>query len=252
MWRCDPMRVLLFIFAASAVFGQSRSQNWKFCASNDPARSIAGCSAIIEAGQETVTNLARAFDSRGLAYARRHDFDRAIQEYNKSLQLDSNSATAHYNRGVAYEFKGDYERAFPDLDEAVRLTPQDPDSYFCRGLAFEHKGEYDNAIEDFNQVLRLNPIYAAAFYNRALSYAHKRDYVRAAADYGRWRRLRAGRPGSLQLFVVLVLLGCAIGSLWRLSPLGSGTAGDQSHFTSLFSDKGTGSNNSDADLIDQL
>jgi len=156
--------------AAVQVDAQSREESWKSCNSRDRDRSIAGCTALIQSGQESGRNIAVAFDDRGLAYARKRNFDRAIQDYDQSLHLNPNSATAHYNRGVAYEFKHDYDRALPDLHRPVQLDPGDTGSHFCRGLALEQRGDYDRAIQDFDQVLRTNPKYAAAFYNRAVSY----------------------------------------------------------------------------------
>jgi len=237
VWRWHAMIVLLTLLGDSAVYGQSRQGNWKQCLSADPERSIAVCSTLIQSGQETGADLAKVFDSRGLAYARKRDFDRAIQDYDQSLQLNSDSATAHYNRGVAYEFKGDYDRAFPDLDRAVQLNPGDADSFFCRGLAFEHGGDYERAVQDFDHVLRMSPTYSAALYNRALSNAHKGAYLSALADYGRWRRLKSGPLGLVELCVVLGVLSLAAGYLWRSWPHSRRTNGDESHFTTLFPDE---------------
>lgn len=234
VWRWQAMIMVLTLMGVSAASGQSRQENWKQCLRADPERSIAACSAFVQSGQETDTNLAKAYDSRGLAYARKRDFDRAIQDYDQSLQLDPNSATARYNRGVAYEFKGDYDRAFPDLDRAVQLNPGDADSSFCRGLAFEHRGDHERAIQDFNHVLSINPTYTAAFYNRAVSYTHQGAYSRALADYGRWRRLKSGPLGIVQLCVVLFALCFAVGYLWRSWRNARPTNGDESHFATLF------------------
>jgi hypothetical protein len=203
--------MLVILLGPAVLQGQSRQETWKQCTSNDPERSIAGCSALIQSGQETDTNLAKAFDGRGLAYARKHDFDHAILDYDQALSLDPRSGTAYYNRGVAYEFKGDYDRAFPDLDQAVRLTPRDADSVFCRGLALVHMGIYDRAIQDFDLTLSINPTYRAAFYNRALSSAHRGAYVSAMADYGRWYWLRLGILGIARLCLVLVALAFGVG-----------------------------------------
>jgi len=226
--------------AAAQVDTQSREENWKSCKSKDPDRSITACTALIQSEQESARNTAAALDDRGLAYARKRDFDRAIQDYDHSLQINPDSATAHYNRGVAYEFKYDYDRAFPDLDRAVQLDPGDADSHFCRGLALEQRGDYERAIRDFDQVLRTNPKYAPAFYNRAISYWHRGSYSRAAADYGRWRRLKSGPVTLVQVCVLVGGLSFVVGYVRRSLRSSSQTnGGKQSHFTSLFSEETT-------------
>lgn len=232
------MRVPIFtipialVMAFANVNAQSREENWKVCTNKDPDRSITACSALIQSGQESVKNAAIAFDNRGMAYARKHDFDHALRDYDQSLQLNPDSAAAHYNRGIVYEFKHDYGRAFPDLDRAVQLDPGDADALYCRGLAFEHREDYERAIQDFNQALRVNPKYAKAFYSRAVSFWHTGSYLRAAADYGRWRR--SGPVTLEQLCVLIVVLSFMVGYVRRSLQRSRPGSEEQSSLTSLF------------------
>jgi len=227
--------VLAMTFAQANA--QSREENWKICTSNDPDPSIRACSALIQSGQESVKNAAIAFDNRGMAYARKHDFDHALRDYDQSLQLNPDSAAAHYNRGIVYEFKHDYDRAFPDLDRAVQLNPGDADSLYCRGLVFEHREDYEHAIQDFNQVLWVNPKYAKAFYSRAVSFWHTGSHLRAAADYGRWRR--SGPLTLEQLCVLIVVLSFMVGYVRRSLQRSRPGSEEQSHLTSLFGEENT-------------
>ena len=59
--------------------------------------------------------------NRGLAYARKGEYDRAIQAYNQALTLKPNLDPAYYNRGIAYAHKGEYGRAESDFSEALTL-----------------------------------------------------------------------------------------------------------------------------------
>ena len=59
--------------------------------------------------------------NRGLAYARKGEYDRAIQAYNQALTLKPNLDPAYYNRGVAYARKGEYRRAESDFSKALTL-----------------------------------------------------------------------------------------------------------------------------------
>ena len=42
----------------------------------------------------------------------------------KTYSLDSNSAKAYNNRGVAWDKKGDYDRAISDYSKAIELKPR--------------------------------------------------------------------------------------------------------------------------------
>jgi len=43
--------------------------------------------------------------------------------------LDSNSAQAYYNRGNTWYEKGDYDRAISDYNKAIELNPTYADAY---------------------------------------------------------------------------------------------------------------------------
>src|SRR5262249_31020780 len=61
--------------------------------------------------------------ARGVMYAGKEDFDRAIGDYNEVIRLDPKSARAFGNRGLAYANKRDLTRAIADYEAAIRLDP---------------------------------------------------------------------------------------------------------------------------------
>ena len=77
------------------------------------------------------------------------DYDRAIADYNKALELDPKDATAYNNRGFTYDNKGDYDKAIADYDAAIRLNPEYARAYNNRGFTYDKKGDYDRAIADY-------------------------------------------------------------------------------------------------------
>ena len=44
---------------------------------------------------------------------------------------------AHYSRGLAYSKKGELDRALGDLNQAVKLDPQRATGYLGRGVDFD-------------------------------------------------------------------------------------------------------------------
>ena len=53
------------------------------------------------------SNHSNAYNNRGLAYSNKGNFERAIQDYNKAIELAPESVYAYSNRGVAYAEEGD-------------------------------------------------------------------------------------------------------------------------------------------------
>ncbi len=121
-----------------------------------------------------------------LAYAAKRDYDRAIADYDKAIELDPANALAYNNRGRAYADKGDHDRAIADYDKAIQLDPKFAQRLQRRGNAYFAKGDYDRAIADYDEAIKLDPKYAFAYHNRALAY---REQGRLRP---RHRRLRRG------------------------------------------------------------
>ena len=135
------------------------AQQWK-CTGNPDIpwdQQIVGCTKAIQSGQFSGTRLNWAYYNRGNAYYNTRDFDRAIADYNRSIQLDpNNSSWDHNGRGLAWKAKGDLDRAIADFSEAIRLDPKHAKAYTNRGNAYEAKGDHDRALADYDQVKRLS------------------------------------------------------------------------------------------------
>jgi tetratricopeptide (TPR) repeat protein len=69
---------------------------------SNPDLSIRGCTALIQSGTETSAILAGAFNTRGVGYGHKHDYDRAIQDFDQVIKLKPDYADVFYNRGDAY------------------------------------------------------------------------------------------------------------------------------------------------------
>ena len=171
-------RTLASAFAAIAVlplppaFAQTQQQlNW--CLHKDdafsPALRIDGCTATIQAGHQTGKNLSRIFYNRGIAYAKKSQYDRAIADFNQAIRLNPDSIFALNNRGAAYARKGQYDDAIADFNEAIRIDASHGVTYNNRGIAYAKKGQYDRALEDFDQAIRFDPKDTSAFKNRSLT-----------------------------------------------------------------------------------
>ena len=191
MIRKSALSTCLLLGAAMAAIGQSRQESLNKCRSLDPDAKIIGCTALIQAGQDTTENLSVIYNNRGTAYDDKGDYDRAIQDFNEAVRLDPNAESAYYGRGYAYKKKGDYDRAIQDFNEAIHLNPNFERAYYDRGNAYIDKGDFDRAIQEFNEAIRLNSKDANAYNNRGVAYHRKGDYDHAILDYNQAIRLNS-------------------------------------------------------------
>jgi tetratricopeptide (TPR) repeat protein len=127
--------------------------------------------------------LIEAYNQRGILYADyKHEFDLAIKDYNKVLELDSKNIQAYINRGNAYDLKGDPDRAIEDYNSALEINPQLAEALHNRGLAYYRKQEYDRALDDFDRAIELKPDYSYAYNSRCLLFRTKGDLEKALDD----------------------------------------------------------------------
>jgi tetratricopeptide (TPR) repeat protein len=118
---------------------------------------IDGCTVLIDAAYGTATAQAIAYNNRGNAYIAKGDLDRAIQDFDHSIELNANYTQPLNNRGVALMRRGEYDRAIEAFDEAIRIKPSYANAYANRAGAYLKKGDYARAVEDYDEAVRLNP-----------------------------------------------------------------------------------------------
>jgi tetratricopeptide (TPR) repeat protein len=91
------------------------------CGVANPDRRIEVCTALINSKREAGQNLAMAYRNRGVAHASKKDYDSAIADYSKAVEINPKYAAAYNDRALAYTNKGDFQRAVADVTRAVEL-----------------------------------------------------------------------------------------------------------------------------------
>jgi len=55
---------------------------------------------------------------------------------------------AYHARGHTYAIKHQYDQAISDFSKAIELNPRDAESYYTRAIAYFSKREYDKSSDD--------------------------------------------------------------------------------------------------------
>lgn len=132
---------------------------------------------------------------RGKAAANKEDWDLAITEYTKAIQLDPKRARAYAGRGVAYVWKREWDRAISDCSASIQLDARNPDAFCGLGNAYLQKGELDKAIANLSETIRLDPRFAEAYANRGLAYGQNGELEKAITDCSEAIRLDPTKAG---------------------------------------------------------
>ncbi len=59
-----------------------------------------------------------------------------LKRLNNLIALDSQNANAFYNRGWIYVYKGEFEKAVEDYTRAININKRHTDAYYNRGLIY--------------------------------------------------------------------------------------------------------------------
>ncbi len=144
----------------------------------DYDKAIADCSKAIELDP----TLAEAYSYRGRAFNEKGDFGKGIADCSKAIELDPNDYDAYHNRGFSYYGKKDYDKAITDWSKVIELRPDFSIPYEYRGLAYNAKRDYDKAIADWSKAMELDPREGLLYKYRCCAYITKGDYDKAWAD----------------------------------------------------------------------
>ena len=75
-----------------------------------------------------------------------------------------------------YTDTGEYDLAIANFTRVIDLDPENAVAYNSRGIAHDTTGEYDLALADYTEALRLDPDYTYAYNNRGITYYAQGEY----------------------------------------------------------------------------
>jgi TolA-binding protein len=112
----------------------------------------------------------------GNEYYYKGDHLKAIQYYDRALDLDDKYVDAWNNKGRAIYHLGKYDEAIKCFDEAIRNDKGNVNAWNNKGRALYRLGKYDEAIKCFDEAIRNDKDYVNAWKNkgRALKKLGKR------------------------------------------------------------------------------
>ena len=151
---------------------------WFTASDGEYDRAIEDCNKAIELDP----SYAEPYSNRGAAYREKGEEDRAIEDYDKAIQLKPDFIEAHYNRAVAYTKKGNFDRAIVGYTKTIELKCDLAAAYNNRGNAYTKKGKIDHAIDDYNRAIELKPDLAEPYAGRGVAQLHLKEWKKARAD----------------------------------------------------------------------
>lgn len=98
-----------------------------------------------------------AYQQSADAHLVKGEYDLAVADYNKVIELNPKNAVTYLSRGLSYYYKQSYNEAISDYNKGIELAPNESMAYFNRGDSYEKLGEAQKAIADYQKAVALNP-----------------------------------------------------------------------------------------------
>ncbi len=99
-----------------------------------------------------------AYMVRGAAYIRRQEYDRAIRDYTRAVELQPDLLNAYNNRGIVYAAIGDLDKAESDFDRVLELDSDSILGLNNRAVLYAIRADYDNAISMLQEAIEISGI----------------------------------------------------------------------------------------------
>ena len=156
-----------------------------YAAIDKPEMGIVHCTQAIEKGGLSDENLAITYSNRGNSFFDLGNLERAIEDYNKALQLNPDDTVTLSNRGAAYIVLKRYDEALEDFTRASALEPSNYVALSNRCWVLVLRGKLDAALSDCNRALELSPNDPFSLSSRAMIHMKKGRMEEALADSNR-------------------------------------------------------------------
>lgn len=96
------------------------------------------------------------YQKRAGTFMAKGEFDSAITDLNKAVEMNATDASDYASRGLAYYNKKSFDLAIADYTKSIELKPNESMSYVNRGFAFEKSGDSEKALADFQKAFDLD------------------------------------------------------------------------------------------------
>jgi tetratricopeptide (TPR) repeat protein len=172
----------------------------------EPDVAIADCDEALRLLPNDRTNKWVSLYSRGNVYLRKGEYERAIVDYSRLLEMDSRNANHLNSRGNAYREKGDYKHAIADYTRSIEFNNnvRNVGNTLDVGTTLANRcearalaGDYAKALSDCNEAIKLEPNETVPLSSRGLVYLKMGKFDNAVSDFDAAVHASPQRPFAL-------------------------------------------------------
>lgn len=130
-----------------------------------------------------------AYNNLGIIYQDIGDFDKALGAYQKAIEINPQYEKAYNNLGILLFVNERYDESIIAFQNALAINPHSIESNINLGTLFKRKGQFEKAIEYYQKALNVNPLHGETHYNIGLLYEQLKNFNLAISHYQKFIRL---------------------------------------------------------------
>ena len=132
--------------------------------------------------------------SWGKDYLRGHNYERAIENFSKVLELDSTIVEAHYYLGNSYLQNKDVENAIIHYEATIRMDSTFSEAAYRLGTLYLNQEAYDRAITLFTRLIQKDPGNYNYYLYAGIAYQNRERLEEALEVYRKGQAVKADEP----------------------------------------------------------
>jgi len=131
----------------------------------------------------------KSYFVRGTQYLNNGQYNQAIDNFQKSIELEPNSSEDYYNLGVAHASLNQLEEAITSFQEALKLDPNHAEASYNLGLTYHILEQPEQALVYYKKAIEINPNYATAYTNLGNLYVSLHQLQQGKESFEKARKL---------------------------------------------------------------
>ena len=129
------------------------------------------------------TNYLAAHNNLGILLNQIGEHQKAINCFQKAIQINPNYESAHNNLGFLLFKKEEYQKAVNCFQKAIQINPNYTDAFYNLGNTYKKLKEFKKAINCYQETIQINPNYFVAYYNLGNTFREIEDRQKAVNCY---------------------------------------------------------------------
>lgn len=132
---------------------------------------------------------AKNYLSRGITKANNHDFEGALPDFKKALELNPNMPIANNYICFIYLNQGFHSEAEGYCNKAIEQSPNFSKPYFNLARIYQYRKDYPKAIDSVSKAITYEPGSFEAYLLRAQLYEETGEYEKEIADLEKAKKI---------------------------------------------------------------